>query len=365
MWQRLLGEVARDGLPQAVLEKLAAQTGLPASNLQAGLRVSLMGLARSVEVDVARFSQNAGLRKIVILAAGNVPAIALAPAILLTSIGWPVVVKQSKHEQLVLPYLCELFLEKYPDLPDLIQPLYFDQNSSDFHALLEQADHILAFGSDQTIADLRQQHPAKVTGFGHKISFSYVDELNAEPAIFTGLARDVVLYNQQGCLSAQAIFVRGQIDEVAGWAETFAQNVKDMAAELGASCLTTAARMRRNAQIEALILRDVRHFIGPRGTCVAVVPQFSLSEVSGDCFVQVIAVADAQQALQQLQCAQKYWQAIAISAQSGVRAGLQRLFEQAGFSYVCAPGELQAPPLDWPNGGVRLPDDVLKQKAPA
>lgn len=76
-------------------------------------------------------------------------------------------------------------------------------------ALPEAVDHVVAYGSDETIEALRASLREGVSfeGRGHGFGVSYVDEVTDAHA--RAVALDVALYDQRGCLSPQGVFVRG------------------------------------------------------------------------------------------------------------------------------------------------------------
>ncbi len=82
---------------------------------------------------------------------------------------------------------------------------------------LEEADAVVVFGSDETVEHFREQlRPDQVfVPHGHKVSFSVVLEPGEEAALLA--ARDVSLFDQQGCLSPHCIYVGGDAKGFAQW----------------------------------------------------------------------------------------------------------------------------------------------------
>lgn len=74
--------------------------------------------------------------------------------------------------------------------------------------LLSTADCVIAIGSDSAIAatHARLSPLQRFIPHGHKISFGLVDKANAKNAQLAAI--DASLYNQQGCLSPHAIYVK-------------------------------------------------------------------------------------------------------------------------------------------------------------
>lgn len=111
--------------------------------------------------------------------------------------------------------------------------------SSDEDAVdLSQFDVVVAFGTDSTLARVAQAAaPASCIGYGSKATIGYVtrealaDESSARN-VAEGAARDLVLYESEGCLSLHALFVEtgGAID-AQGFCSMLAQAVERAAVE--------------------------------------------------------------------------------------------------------------------------------------
>lgn len=69
-------------------------------------------------------------------------------------------------------------------------------------------DHLVAYGSDETLATLRASLPPGVTfeGRGHGFALSIVRTTN-HPLAAARVAEDIAWYDQRGCLSPQAVIV--------------------------------------------------------------------------------------------------------------------------------------------------------------
>ncbi|HEY5040729.1 MAG TPA: acyl-CoA reductase, partial [Verrucomicrobiae bacterium] len=88
------------------------------------------------------------------------------------------------------------------------------------NVLFAEADCVTATGSDETLAAIRAQLPAKVRFLGHgqRVSFGFVarEVLRDEEiaAVVASAADDVVAWDQNGCLSPHAIYVeeRGAVE---------------------------------------------------------------------------------------------------------------------------------------------------------
>jgi hypothetical protein len=90
---------------------------------------------------------------------------------------------------------------------------------------LREAGAVIVFGSDETIAHFRSRVPAGIPfqAHGHRVSLGMVFD---DPGLDSveDAARDVSLYDQQGCLSPHDIYVRENGD---GFARTYAARLAE------------------------------------------------------------------------------------------------------------------------------------------
>jgi len=100
-------------------------------------------------------------------------------------------------------------------------------------------DGVVAFGSDASLASIaaRVSPQATFIGFGSKASIGYIeraaldDEAEAR-ALAEGAARDLVLYETEGCLSLHALFIeRGGTIDPQRWATMLASAIERAAVE--------------------------------------------------------------------------------------------------------------------------------------
>lgn len=99
-------------------------------------------------------------------------------------------------------------------LPSHLQQLCeFTHELSD--QLLASADTVIAIGSDSAIAAIhgRLSPVQRFIPHGHKISFALIDQPNLKNAQLAAV--DASLFNQQGCLSPHAIYVKRDAEKFA------------------------------------------------------------------------------------------------------------------------------------------------------
>jgi len=95
-------------------------------------------------------------------------------------------------------------------------------------AALREAEAVVAYGSSETVASVRDASPrhARFLGYGHRVSFGIVTREAAggdAPGLAREAARDVALFDQQGCVSPHLYYVEegGSVD-AAGWSRLLA-----------------------------------------------------------------------------------------------------------------------------------------------
>lgn len=152
----------------------------------------------AVEVNKLLASVPAAARCFVVLSA-NVPIAAYRALALAVACAPVVLVKPSRRD----PHLAEILVKALQDsglavsLVDELAP--------------QLGDHVMAYGSDDTLTTIRRSLPHGVSFSGHGTGFGVAliakDDSLTDAAV--GLAADVIAFDQQGCLSPRVVFVEG------------------------------------------------------------------------------------------------------------------------------------------------------------
>ena len=140
--------------------------------------------------------------------AGNVPALSLWSLVCGLLVKAPSIGKLASAEPLFAGWFAQLLAEVHPPLADCLAVVWWSGAGDEgADALYAQADTVLAYGGNQTLAALRQRLPVttRFLPHGHKLGFGLVgatalDTLKA-PALARLAAWDVMRYDQQGCYS--------------------------------------------------------------------------------------------------------------------------------------------------------------------
>ena len=254
-----------------------------------------------------------------------------------------------------------LFVRMLADVsPDLASCVHLGQwpgGTAEWDAALcAGVDLVMAHGSDATMQVLRALCPPQTPfiGYGHRISFGLVTRGSAGTEAAAGLATDVLLYDQGGCLSPQTIFVEGDWKDALAFAERLASALRD-----AATCYPLPVRadqalaVVREARALAWMGEGNRLWEDPalRWTIIAR-PEaaFALSPTFGVVSVQPLALLEDLP--ESLAPVAGHLQGCAVAGEAGDYI--------PGVFYLCKPGELQAPPLSWRQDG----RDILRVLTP-
>jgi hypothetical protein len=219
----------------------------------------------------------------------------------------------------------------------------------------------IAFGRDDALRAIRVRLAAEATfvGFGHRTSIAYVtrdslDDAASARDVARAIARDVVLYDGDGCLSPHAIFCeRGATIEPLAFARLLGDACDEAAIEFPAASATLAANVAR--------YRDAARFRASQGDGAVfggtIAPQLIVFDPPRSeppplltRTAAVYAIDDTNDAMHLLTSHALPLEAIAISRP---RPDLDAFVRASGASRICDAGDLQRPPLGGEHGGAR------------
>ena len=249
-------------------------------------------------------------------------------------------------------------------------------------AALNYADAVIAYGDDETIAELRRltRTDATFLGYGHKLSLALVGREAMTPLTLPALAEaaafDASVYDQQGCLSPHAFYVEegGELSPRA-----FAERLSDAMAAYAARVPRGQLTVEEAAQIAKLrdayefrAAADKRVAIWPgraspppqentlRRACWLVIyeedPTFTVSCLNRVVFVKPIKHLESVPRFMRPFASNLSTVGIAPMnpALSGMNDRAQVLAEdwaKLGVARVCPIGQMQRPPLWWYHDG--------------
>jgi hypothetical protein len=335
---------------RALDPELAAACRLSQAGLDAGLEAVLEGLQGPALAPclaaAAALPTHARRRPALTILAGNLPGLtpqALLPALLA---GRPMLLKSPSAEPLFAPAFLRALTAREPRLAASFAAVTWRGGDRDLEAaLLAEASPVLAYGSAATLEDLRPRVSGRLLRFGPRTSLAVVAGRVDLAATARGLAEDIALFDQRGCLSVEAIYTEGDALELA---EALAAALAEIGQRLPPGPSELAARAAvRQARAEAE-LRGAWIAELPAGT-VVVDPDTTFRPGPGLRFVRVHALPTLTELPTRLAAWQDRLQGAALAGEAAWR--LAPALAALGVSRCRPPGQLQRTEATWQNGG--------------
>src|SRR5262245_25865659 len=220
---------AGDVLGQRARRELCASSGLSPAGVAHALEQCLETHPSSAELSKLCASVRPAPRAHVLLSANVFVAAHRAIALGLAA-SEQVFVRPSRRE----PTFVELLQEGAPGLFSIVREL-----------TPQAGEHLFAYGSDETLAELRQKSARGVvlhthgSGFGMAI---FDREGGADEGACRQLALDVAAFDQRGCLSPRLLFVRGSAAEIRKTAAELARALATIETEIPRGELSSEER---------------------------------------------------------------------------------------------------------------------------
>ncbi|MDX1996207.1 MAG: aldehyde dehydrogenase family protein [Thermoanaerobaculia bacterium] len=349
---------------EALQTPLLAATGLSPAGLDAGLEAVLGGVREPAarRVFLAARDRRLPPEPVLVVLAGNLPALVVQPLLPIVALGRPAILKPASSEPVFTPAFVEVLARHDPSLGELLSVAAWRGGDEVVEAeVLSRVGTVLAYGNEEATTSLARRAPGRTVVYGPKTSVGIVTA-DAEDlaAVAAGLARDVALFDQRGCLSVSTVFVEQVV--AAPLAVALARALDELAVRWPLGRLEPATR----AAIHSLrSTADLAGWFRPElpvtaGTVVVVPAGQPFGPGPGGRTVCVQPVASVGAALGGLEPWRGKLQGAALA---GGRAwALGPALEALGLSRLAAPGELQAVDDTWFNGGVS-PLDVLADGA--
>lgn len=225
-------------------------------------------------------------------------------------------------------------------------------------ALCTGADMVLAYGSDEALAALRALTPVSTPflGYGHRVSIGVLAEGSDPNEAAAGFARDVLLYDQAGCLSAAMIFIEGNATQVVHFGDLLATALGCLVQEWALPPRDREGAARVHLEREAALFAEGARVWGDpqmRWT-VIYVPSALPHPSCGACVVHLHAFPNLSALPELLRPLRRHLQGAALAAPPERREEAAEWLAQCGVSRICPPGALQAPPFRWHHDGRRV-----------
>ncbi|HEX7186197.1 MAG TPA: acyl-CoA reductase [Thermoanaerobaculia bacterium] len=330
---------------------LARLCRLSPEGLAAGLEAVLGGVRR--EPAAALFERAEPLippspaGPVLVVLASNLPALAVQPLLPALALRRPVLLKSPSAEPLFAPAFLAALTAREPRLAGAVAAAAWPGGDERLEApILAGVETVIAYGDAPAIADLERRAPGKVIAYGPKTSLALVG--NGEGEVAQGLARDVALFDQRGCLSIAAVYAAGDAEALASRLEEALEDLARRWPPSPADAAAWAAVQQARLEAEMRGLRPCR--LPPAAGTVLVDPDSRFRPSPGLRTVRVHPLTDLSRVPELLAPWRGKLQGAALAGEEAWSL-VPRLAE-LGISRTAPPGELQSPDATWHNGGI-------------
>jgi hypothetical protein len=323
---------------------LARTSRLSREGLSAALEAVLGGVRRGPASELLAEAEALpwGGGPVLVVLASNLPALAVQPLWPALVLRRPVILKSPSSEPLFVPAFVDALVRREPRLKDALTAATWRGGDERVEVpILERVTRIIAYGDEPALADLERRAPGKVVGYGPKTSLAVVDDSE-------GLARDVALFDQRGCLSVAAVYTAADVEEVAA---RLAEDLRELArawppGPADPAALAAVQQARLEAEMRGLWRADLPVLDGT----VLVDPDPAFRPSPGLRTVRVHPLADLDRLPGILSPWRGRLQGAALAGEEAWR--LAPALAGLGISRCAVPGELQSPDVTWHNGGI-------------
>ncbi len=293
---------------------------------------------------------------VLVVLASNLPALAVQPLLPALVLRRPVLLKSPSSEPLFAPAFLAALTRREPRLSGAVAAATWPGGDAELEApLLAASGAVLAYGGAEALADnARRAAGNRFVGYGPKMSMSAVELGSggaAPEALAAGLARDVALFDQRGCLSVVAVYVAGGLDAAARLAGHLEAALAALAARwppgpAAAPALAAVQQLRLEAELRGL----PRASLPPAAGTVLLEPEPALRASPGLRTVRVHPLPDLDRLPEILAPWRGRLQGAALAGPAAWR--LAPRLAALGISRGTATGDLQSPDASWHNGGI-------------
>ena len=330
-------------------------------------------LDHAVDLGGGRRARLLGPRVVFHSLAGNIPGLGIPPivsALLARSI---CVLRDSQRQ----PWLTAAFVatlgEFSADLAAMVVPASWRAGDMGMEKLIfDLAHRVELSGSDTTMRSIVSRHPRRpIVARGSRLSVGVVPRESDTDQWQEGFATDLVQYEGLGCLSPHVIFVEGPERRAQRMARLLGIQLSRHEALHPRLPRELALESRRRAFVEGCEMSMLRERGGQMlrgrgdGWVVHHRPLAPAAVGPGMRCVVVTAVSDRTDLVERLRAAELPLAGVGLALDPANKAydELAGAFEKLGATWICAPGEMQRPPIEWAQDGHRRLADLLEWRS--
>jgi hypothetical protein len=356
---------------RALERELPAVTGFSEANVREGLARGLApwsgdamrGLARR-ELAGGNGAFARGHAVTSVLLAGAIPMPALASVIAPLALRSAALVKTAARDPITAPLVARSIAAVDAQLGRCVEVVEFPGGDAECMEVFLGADCILATGSDATISAVAARvGPHQVLlRHGHRLSIAVLGRAACDGAELEeaahGLALDVALWDQLGCLSPVGVYVATDASGVRRVGQALARALDAVGralprGEVDAQSAALFAHEVSSAELRAAAGRAVVvHAASDATWAVVCEPDAGPRPIPLHRFVRVHPVPAPERLDTALGPLAAHLAGVALAGFGAAQPEVEARLRALGATRVCAPGALQSPPLGWARDGL-------------
>jgi len=296
-----------------------------------------------------------------VVLAGSIPMPSLLSIVLPLVLRSPVLCKPASRDLVTASLVAESIHTVDPLLGDCVAIVPFEKEDTTTARAFFASPCVVVTGSSETIQEVESQLGPNQTRlfYGHRVSVGAVNvaaiDAHSIASLTQRLAVDVSLWDQLGCLSPTHFYLVGGSDaQIDNFASSLAAALEayEKQCPRGEITIDAAAgisRERSEAQMRNALGHNTR-VLASEGTQWTVVTEHdaTLRAAPLHRFIRLSPVADTPELINTIAPMADVLAGVVLAGFTEGRAALARDLKGLGASRICEPGELQAPPLDWP-----------------
>jgi hypothetical protein len=305
------------------------------------------------------------------VSAGNVPGLAIPTIVTGLLAKAAVVVKPAAGDPVLAALVARSLASIDPDLGDCVAVAYWPGGTDALtDVLLRRTEVVTVEGDDATVAAVTERARGRVLGFGRRLSCALVTrEATADLGrVVAGLARDVSLYDQHGCLSPQVVYVEtGGPASALDVAAALGRALVELEHELPRGPLSPEAHqavraLREAAEWNAIAGQEVRIFGSPAASGVTVLYEADPTFAPAAAYrtVRVKPLEEIAGLMRHLGPWAGCLEAVGVAGSMARRHEVTTALAPSSVSRICPVGRMQSPPLGWHRGGVARLQTLLR-----
>ena len=298
--------------------------------------------------------------------AGNVPGIPLWSLVCGLLVKAGNVGKLPSAEPVFATLFARLLAEIHPPLGECMAMVWWKGASPAIAApLYAQAEVVLAYGSNETITQVRSLVPitTRFIPYGHKLGVALVGRAALDtargPATARLVAHDVVRYEQQGCYSPHMVYVeRGGRVSPREFAQYVAAALANLAHRYPLRTLqfeetTAIADWRRAAEVRAMSGERFELIGAERATWAIAYSDTPLAIEPGATHrtLSVVAVDTLEHAVECIAPGARFLQTVGVAVDARALHPLAQKLSAIGATRITAIGRMTQPEAGWHHDG--------------